>query len=91
MLTPSERLFYTIAMKAATGESFDEHTDICPLCNGTGLLRHPTEYMGVAQCYMCSQGLVEKGKHKIQPKFDRRECCNAQNTNTKGSGVANVS
>lgn len=79
MLIKWEQHAYNIAYSAATGVSFDLYHDVCPVCNGTGLLPHPTAYMGVAPCYVCRHGLISKGTDielKKQANFDRRESCN---------------
>ena len=81
MLLSWEKHTYNIAYSAATGTPFDQNHDVCSLCHGTGLLKHPTSYMGVAQCYMCRSGLVSKHvspkvDKKKKVKLDRRECGN---------------
>lgn len=81
MLVSWEKHSYNIAVSAATGMSFDADNDICQVCNGTGLLPHPSSYMNVAVCYMCRSGLVPKGqqqqkKKRVHLEFDPSECCN---------------
>lgn len=81
MLVKWEQYAYNIAYSAATGVPFNKDHEICPACNGTGLLPHPTSYMRVALCYLCHNGLVGKHDNVKVTKFKaQKESCNVSST-----------
>lgn len=71
----AEKKCYAIAIAAAQGENYGTFP-ICHACHGSGLLKHPTTFMNVAECYVCNA----KGYIIKKPK---KEVCGCAGINTK--------
>ena len=82
MLIKQEKIAYSIAAHVAMDDVLFLELDdtkyyICHVCQGAGLLAHPSEYMNVAFCYMCNgTGLV------VPKKAVQFEGCGCANTKT---------
>jgi hypothetical protein len=64
-LTDDEKYCYNVAYAAATGKPVkDTLQQVCFVCNGAGLLKHPDAPFGVAPCYMCGSWGVSNNKKK---------------------------
>jgi hypothetical protein len=60
-LLPEERFCYNVANAAATGTTVLSGEIPCPVCQGCGLLKHPSAPMNVATCYWCNgRAIVNK-------------------------------